>query len=113
MNVILNIYYDMFSDFEEIKDDKFIYSGGYIDNIKHGECIYLFQEDKNFFYKRYYKCDKMNGKGYLQKSNGDKYEGDFKDDKMEGKGIFFFKNGDKYEGDFKDDKMEGKGIFFF
>ncbi|MCX8000455.1 MAG: hypothetical protein N3A69_16130, partial [Leptospiraceae bacterium] len=57
--------------------------------------------------------DCKNGKGVLEYSNGDKYEGEFKQGRFEGKGKYSFKAGDVYEGDFVQDKFSGKGKYTF
>lgn len=53
------------------------------------------------------------GKGKLEYSNGDKYEGNFKEGKFDGKGKYTFNGGDSYEGDFVQDKFSGKGKYTF
>lgn len=57
--------------------------------------------------------DCKNGKGVLEYSNGDKYEGNFKDGKFDGKGKYTFRAGDVYEGDFSQDKFSGNGKYSF
>ena len=51
-----------------------------------------------------------NGKGILEYSNGDIYNGKFKNDLKDGFGIFRFFNGDTYNGFFKENIRSGFGI---
>ena len=49
------------------------------------------------------------GKGKINFSNGNSYNGDWLDDKQTGFGTLYYKDGSKYIGDFVDGKSHGKG----
>jgi hypothetical protein len=53
--------------------------------------------------------DCRNGKGRIELSNGDKYEGDFKNGIIEGQGQFTRANGSKYTGKLTNGKFNGFG----
>ena len=50
------------------------------------------------------------GKGGIEFSSGDSYNGDWEDGKMSGNGVYI-SNEWKYEGQFQDGRMTGKGVF--
>jgi serine/threonine protein kinase len=52
----------------------------------------------------------LNGRGFCNYANGDRYEGEFRNDKFNGKGIIKYASGDRYEGEFRNDNLNGKGI---
>jgi hypothetical protein len=56
---------------------------------------------------------KLNGKGTLTSSNGDKYVGEYKDGKKDGKGTETYSNGNKYVGEYRNGTMHGQGTFTF
>ena len=52
----------------------------------------------------------MTGKGVMNWSNGDKYDGHWKNNKRDGKGIMIYHaTNEKYDGYWKDDKRNGEG----
>jgi serine/threonine protein kinase len=53
----------------------------------------------------------LNGSGFCNYTNGDRYEGEFRNDKFNGKGKIKYANGSRYEGEFRDDNLNGKGVF--
>ena len=53
----------------------------------------------------------LNGSGFCNYANGDRYEGEFRNDKFHGKGKIKYANGSRYEGEFRDDNLNGKGVF--
>ena len=59
-------------------------------------------------------CDEAGdaeGRGKMQYSNGDVYEGEFRAGNKEGRGTYQYGNGDMYEGEWKAEKQEGRGTF--
>ena len=52
---------------------------------------------------------KMNGKGAVTFSNGDKYEGNFRNGAFDGEGTFTAASGWNYKGNFVNGQADGKG----
>ena len=55
------------------------------------------------------------GKGVLERQNGERYEGYFFNNKFNGRGMLYFAEDDKegrklYTGNFTDDHFDGRGI---
>jgi len=85
-------------------------------------CSFTFaQKVKNGFlnlsdgskYEGEYIKKKPNGKGKLLNPYGDFYEGDFVNGVYEGYGVFTFSDGEKYEGNWIGGQQHGKGTFYF
>ena len=53
---------------------------------------------------------KLQGKGKMTASGGDRYDGDYKDGKREGHGVYLSANGERYEGEYKDNQRIGRGV---
>ncbi len=64
-----------------------------------------------------YQCEgdffdgELNGRGFCNYNNGDRYEGEFRKNKFNGKGIINYVNGNRYEGEFRNDNLHGNGVF--
>lgn len=54
----------------------------------------------------------MHGKGKLEYSDSERYEGDFYNGEANGTGYYAFESGDFYAGEFLDGKMNGEGSYF-
>lgn len=53
---------------------------------------------------------RLQGRGVMTASGGDRYEGDYRDGKREGRGVYRIANGDRYEGEYKNNLRHGKGV---
>ena len=50
---------------------------------------------------------KINGRGTIYLSTGDRYVGDWKDGKRHGVGTYFYSDGDQYDGEWRNDERVG------
>lgn len=57
--------------------------------------------------------DKRQGKGCMDFSNGDSYEGDWENDLQEGQGNLRYSNRNEYSGMWKEGRKHGHGIMFY
>jgi eukaryotic-like serine/threonine-protein kinase len=52
----------------------------------------------------------LNGQGFCNYKNGDRYEGEFRNDKFNGAGKIKYAAGNRYEGEFRNDNLNGEGV---
>ncbi|WP_019498737.1 protein kinase domain-containing protein [Pseudanabaena sp. PCC 6802] len=55
----------------------------------------------------------LNGRGFCNYKNGDRYEGEFSDNKFSGRGKIAYASGIRYEGEFSNDNLNGKGVLIY
>lgn len=53
---------------------------------------------------------KLQGRGRMFSTEGDRYEGDYADGKRHGQGTYFSATGERYEGGYKDNLRHGPGV---
>lgn len=80
-------------------------------NCWNGHGAYIYPSGAK--YEGNFKDGKIQGKGILYFSDGNKYIGDWVDHYREGKGKMIFTSGDVYQGDFRHSRINGKGIMEF
>ena len=92
-----------------LREEKIFYDGLFKNNIIYKAKIFL---NEGIYYGEI-KNNKINGKGKMNYSNGDFFDGNWVDKKKVGNGIFIYKDGCKYIGQFSNDKFNGDGEFIW
>jgi hypothetical protein len=97
----------------KVKKGKIAMSGGttYVGELVNGR-----PNGKGKIIAKTYSCEgdfrngALNGKGFCNYKNGDRYEGEFSANKFSGYGKIKYAEGKRYEGEFRDDNLNGKGV---